>query len=107
MRIDRLLCQLRFFKTRSRAQALVETGQVRRNGQRVMRASEAVACGDTLTFPLGKAVRVIELIALPTRRGPPEEARACYRVLDPEGQSAIAAHGPGVRAPARKGSDPK
>lgn len=107
MRIDRLLCQLRFFKTRSRAQALVETGRVRRNGRRVTRASETVACGDTLTFPLGRGVLVIELVALPVRRGSADEARACYRVLDPEGQSAIAASGPPVRAPARKESDPK
>ncbi|USA39159.1 RNA-binding S4 domain-containing protein [Pelagerythrobacter marinus] len=107
MRIDRLLCRLRFFKSRARAQAVVESGHVRCNGRRVGRASLAVGCGDVLTFPLGRSVRVIELTALPGRRGPPAEARACYRELDPDGQSAIAAHGPGVRAPARKGSDPK
>ncbi|WP_374407201.1 RNA-binding S4 domain-containing protein [Pelagerythrobacter sp.] len=94
MRIDRLLCQLRFFKTRSRAQALVEAGHVRKGGQRVVRASQPVGPGDVLTFPLGKGVRVIELLALPERRGPAAEARACYRVLDPGGQSAIAGSEP-------------
>ncbi len=94
MRIDRLLCHLRFVKTRARAQTLVEAGHVRRNGQRVMRASQPVAPGDVLTFPIGKAVRVIELLELPTRRGPASEAQACYRALDPEGQTAIAAAKP-------------
>ena len=93
MRVDLLLCQLRFVRTRGLAQALVETGHIRRNGQRVQRASQPVAAGDVLTFPIGRRVRVIELLALPVRRGPAAEARACYRVLDPEGQSAIAAAG--------------
>ncbi|RXZ65070.1 RNA-binding S4 domain-containing protein [Pelagerythrobacter rhizovicinus] len=94
MRIDRLLCHLRFVKTRARAQSLVEAGHVRRNGQRVVRPSQAVAPGDVLTFPVGKQIHVIELLALPTRRGPAPEARACYRALDPEGQTAIAAAKP-------------
>lgn len=103
MRIDRLLWQLRFCKTRGQAQALVEAGHVRRNAQRVARTSQPVAVGDVLTFPLGRAVRVIELLALPVRRGPAEEARACYRALDPDGQSAIAAQD----SPASEGSIPK
>ena len=94
MRIDRLLWHLRFARTRGLAQALVETGHVRRNGQRVMRTSQPVAPGDVLTIPVGGTVRVIELVALPTRRGPVAEARSCYRALDPEGQSAIAADRP-------------
>lgn len=94
MRIDRLLCHLRFVKTRTLAQTLVEAGHVRRNGRRVTRASQPVAPGDVLTFPIGKRVRVIELLELPARRGPAAEARACYRALDPEGQTAIAAPKP-------------
>ena len=91
MRIDRLLCFLRFVRTRSAAQRLVEEGHIRRNGERVTRASRDIVIGDVLTLPLGNAVRLIEVVELPTRRGPPREAAACYRELDPGGQSGIAA----------------
>ena len=90
MRIDKLLWQLRLTKTRGLAQALVNEGHVRRNGARVLRASQDVAAGDTLTVPLPGGVKVIELVALPTRRGPAAEAQGCYRALDPQAQSAIA-----------------
>lgn len=91
MRIDRLLCTLRFVRTRSLAQALVTSGHVRRNGERVTRASCEVRTGDVLTLPLGSRVRLVKVLALPERRGPPREAQACYRELDPQGQSDIAA----------------
>jgi ribosome-associated heat shock protein Hsp15 len=90
LRIDKLLWQLRLTKTRGLAQALVLEGHVRRNGVRVLRASQDVAAGDTLTVPLPGGVRVIELVALPTRRGPAAEAQGCYRALDPHGIRAIA-----------------
>lgn len=90
MRIDKLLWQLRLVKTRSAAQALVGQGHIRRNGQRVLRASQDIAVGDTLTIPLPGGVRVIAIATLPTRRGPAAEAQACYQVLDPTRQTAIA-----------------
>ena len=90
MRIDRLLCQLRFVKTRGLAQALVASGHLRRNGERVLRASCDVIQGDVLTIPVRSGVQVIEVLALPVRRGPAAEAQACYRVLDLSGESAIA-----------------
>jgi ribosome-associated heat shock protein Hsp15 len=90
VRIDRLLWQLRLAKTRTLAQTLVATGHLRRNGARVLRASQDVREGDVLTVPLYAGVRVIEVLALPARRGPPAEAQACYRVLDGGGESAIA-----------------
>jgi ribosome-associated heat shock protein Hsp15 len=91
VRIDKLLWQLRLTPTRSRAQALVATGHLRRNGLRVTRASHDVAAGDTLTVPLPIGVRIIEVLALPQRRGPPAEAQACYRTLDPQPSSSLAA----------------
>lgn len=91
MRIDKLLWQLRLTKTRSLAQALVATGHIRRNGVRVVRASQDVAEGDTLTLPLPGGIRVIELLALPTRRGPAAEAQGCYRALDPQASASLAA----------------
>lgn len=90
MRIDLALTRLRFVKTRSRAQALATSGLVRCNGQRVSRASHAVTAGDVLTVPVGAGVRVVEVIALPERRGPPAEACSHYRELDRDRETAIA-----------------
>ncbi len=85
MRIDRLLCYLRFAHTRSAAHKLVDKGHIRRNGERVTRCSRDIAEGDILTLPLGNSVKLVEILALPQRRGPPREAQACYRELDPNG----------------------
>ncbi len=82
MRIDRLLCNLRFLRTRTLAAELVRTGHLRRNGTRVDRPSQHIAIGDVLTVPLGGGVRLIEVLALPDRRGPARDAQACYRELD-------------------------
>lgn len=85
VRIDRLLCYLRFVCTRSAAHRLVEQGHIRRNGERVKRCSRGIAAGDILTLPLGNSVKLVEILRLPKRRGPPREAQACYRELDPNG----------------------
>lgn len=90
MRIDRLLCYLRFVKTRGAAQRLIGTGHVRRNGERVCRASQLIGEADVLTFPIGASVMVARICALPARRGPPAEAQLCYLMLDPQAQTAIA-----------------
>lgn len=82
MRIDRLLCNLRFVRTRSLAADFVRAGHLRRNGVRVTRPSQAVAVGDVLTLPLGSSVRLVEVLSLPAKRGPAREARACYHLLD-------------------------
>ena len=100
MRIDKLLWHLRLTKTRGLAQALVATGHVRRNGDRVIRASQDVSAGDMLTVPLPGGVKVIEVVALPARRGPASEAQACYRALDGQAFRAIA---PGQEEPAPEG----
>jgi ribosome-associated heat shock protein Hsp15 len=91
MRIDKLLWYLRLAKTRSIAQAIAEQGHMRVNGRRVDRAHQKVGVGDVLTVPLGLKVRIIELLALPHRRGPAPEAQSCYRVLDEDGAFPIAA----------------
>ncbi|MDG5748108.1 S4 domain-containing protein [Qipengyuania sp. XHP0207] len=85
MRIDRLLCYLRFVRTRSAAQKLVEKGYIRRNGERVTRGAIDIRIGDVLTIPLGNQVRLVEILGMPDRRGPPRDAQACYRELDPNG----------------------
>jgi ribosome-associated heat shock protein Hsp15 len=100
MRIDKLLWFLRLAKTRSIAQALVQEGHIRLNGRRIERAHQKVSAGDILVIPLGSGVRVIELLALPARRGPAPEAQACYRVLDAARDFPIAA---AIRNDAAKG----
>ena len=89
MRIDKLLHNLRFAKTRGLAQRWVGEGHIRRNGERVTRQDQPVAAGDVLTLPLARQVLVIELLAVPTRRGPASEAKACYRALDANPAKAI------------------
>ena len=90
MRIDRLLFCLRFAKSRTLAQRWIAEGHIRCNGERVLGQDQPVAIGDVLTLPLKREVLVIELIALPARRGPASEARQCYRPLDAGGAKRIA-----------------
>jgi len=94
MRIDRLLFNLRFAKSRTLAQRWIAEGHIRCNGERVVDQDLAVAVGDVLTLPLRRAVLVIELLALPARRGPGNEARACYRPLDAGAAKAIGESAP-------------
>jgi ribosome-associated heat shock protein Hsp15 len=82
MRLDKLLWYLRLAKSRALAQQRIETGHIRINGRRIERSAQGVAIGDVITLPLGERVQVIEVLALPIRRGPAPEAQACYRVLD-------------------------
>lgn len=91
MRIDKLLWYLRLAKTRSAAQAMAEAGHMRLNGRRIERAHTGAAVGDVVILVHGGAVRVIELLALPTRRGPAPEAQSCYRVLDAPADLPLAA----------------
>jgi ribosome-associated heat shock protein Hsp15 len=90
VRLDRLLFTLRFARSRTLAQRWIAEGHIRRNGERVTQPDQSVAIGDVLTLPLKRAVLVIELLALPARRGPPSEARGCYRPLDAGGANGIA-----------------
>ncbi|GAA5046109.1 S4 domain-containing protein [Erythrobacter westpacificensis] len=90
MRLDLLLVRLRFSKSRSIAQRWIEEGHMRCNRVRISRAQHAVAEGDVLTLPLGRHVQVIEILALPERRGPAAEAQSCYRKLDAHPPIAIA-----------------
>lgn len=90
LRIDKLLWFLRFSGSRGLAQDWVARGHIRLNGRRIERASAAVRCGDVLVLPLHSGVKVIMLASLPRRRGPPEEARGCYEVLDAAGGGPLA-----------------
>ena len=82
MRIDLYLHRIRLVKTRSLAQALVATGRVGLAGRRLAKPSEPVRPGSIVALPLRGEVRIIEVLALPARRGPPAEARQHYREID-------------------------
>ncbi len=82
MRIDRYLHCIRLVKSRTLAQALVDAGHGRIDGKRVAKPSEPVRVGSTIALPLRDQVRVLRVTALPTRRGPANEARECYREIE-------------------------
>jgi ribosome-associated heat shock protein Hsp15 len=92
MRLDKWLWYARFFKSRALASRFCEQIGLRVNGARVAKPHHAVRPGDVLTLAIAD-VRVVRILALPTRRGPAPEARACYDVL-PESAPSIDAGAP-------------
>ena len=83
LRVDKWLWHARFFKSRSLAAKQVSAGKLRINREVVRKPKHSVKPGDVLTFPKGRDIRVIEVMALGARRGPAAEARELYRDLDP------------------------
>lgn len=83
LRLDKWLWYARFLKTRSLATKLCASGAIRVGGVPVAKANHAVKPGDVLTFPLGRHVRVIKVLALGDRRGPAPEAQSLYEDLSP------------------------
>jgi len=106
MRLDLLLVRLRFARSRTTAQKWIELGHFRRNGARVLKPNHPVAPADVLTLPMRTQVLVIEILALPERRGPANEARACYRELDAGRAIAIAQTESARRDTEEEGSSP-
>jgi ribosome-associated heat shock protein Hsp15 len=88
VRIDRYLHCIRLVKSRTSAQALVETGYLRIDGKRVEKAAESVRIGSVIALPLRGRTRVLRVLALPVRRGPAPEARTCYEELGVDGLGA-------------------
>lgn len=89
MRLDRFLWYARLAKTRPYAQLLVESGHFRIDGRAIDRAAAPVRIGNVLTFADHRGfVRTIRIAALPARRGPPAEGRACYDELANVSQEA-------------------
>ena len=77
LRIDKALWYLRLARTRSVAQAMVAAGHSRLDGRRVERASTVLREGSLLVLPGPPRVRVLRIVSLPVRRGPPGEAASC------------------------------
>jgi ribosome-associated heat shock protein Hsp15 len=78
VRIDRYLHCIRLVKSQTLAQSVIDTGHVRIDGRRVEKSSEDVRIGSVVALPLHGRVRVLRVLALPERRGPPAEARTFY-----------------------------
>lgn len=90
MRLDRFLWFARLTRTRGQAQSLAAGGHLRIDGRPVDRAAAAVRPGNILAYLDHRgAVRIIRIEALPSRRGPPAEARACYGELRPGGEAPV------------------
>ncbi len=83
IRADKWLWYARFFKTRTLASKVCASGQLRLSGSLVAKAHQKVKVGDVLTFPQGRHIRVIKVIALGSRRGPASEAQGLYEDLKP------------------------
>jgi ribosome-associated heat shock protein Hsp15 len=77
LRIDRWLFYCRFFKTRGRATSAVTGGHVRLNGERATPGSR-VKSGDHIDLVRERLPYSLEVIDIPSRRGPAVEAKTCY-----------------------------
>ena len=83
LRIDKWLWHARFFKSRTAASKLCAGGRVRVNREVIAKAHHPVRAGDIITFPQGRTIRVVEVVALGARRGPASEAQTLYTDLTP------------------------
>ena len=72
-------------KMRSNCARWVSEGSVRINRQPTEKPHARLRCGDVLTLPLNDGIRIVRVVSLATRRGPPAEARTLYEeVAEPE-----------------------
>ncbi len=83
IRIDKWLWYARFFKTRSLASKACQGGHIVLNAATVSKASVAVGPGDRIQFFQGPHIRIVEIVAVGTRRGPAPEAQALYEDHSP------------------------
>ncbi len=83
LRADKWLWYARFFKTRTLASKVCAAGKLRIAGNATAKAHQKVKVGDVLTFPQGRHIRVVKVLALGVRRGPASEAQALYEDLKP------------------------
>lgn len=77
LRIDKWLFFTRFYKTRVLAGKAVAGGHVKINKQRA-KSSATVKPGDDIELVRDQSSWRMAVIAIPTRRGPAVESRACY-----------------------------
>ena len=77
LRVDKWLWFTRFYKTRVLAGKAVSGGHVKVNGQRA-KPSGTVKAGDVIELVRDQSSWRMEVLAIPSRRGPAVEARACF-----------------------------
>ncbi len=76
-RIDKWLWRVRFFKTRGLATAAVLGGHVKVGGERI-RPGYRISEGSVISLTRDQLPYLLTVVAIPARRGPAAEARACY-----------------------------
>ena len=81
-RLDKWLWCARFMRARTDCAALVSLGSIRINRQATDKAHARLRLGDVLTVPVRGQVRVVRVLALAARRGPPAEAAALYEEVE-------------------------
>ena len=104
-RLDQWLWMARFFKTRGLATKLVQSGRVRVDGTPAAKPATTVRAGQTLTFPQGRAIRVVRIESVATRRGPAPEAQGLYTDLTPREEPPEPRVGPRPTGKARRDMD--
>ena len=80
-RLDKWLWCARFMRQRTDCAALVTEGSIRINRLATDKAHAKLRLGDVLTVPVRGEVRVIRVLALASRRGPPAEAATLYEEM--------------------------
>jgi ribosome-associated heat shock protein Hsp15 len=78
-------------RTRSLAQAIVSQGGVRVNKAKIEKPSHEVGEGDIVTLAVHGRVRVIRVLAIGKRRGPPGEAQTLFEDISAAAETAPAA----------------
>jgi len=89
-RLDKWLWHGRFVKTRGLASRLISGGMVRVNRERVAKPSHTVRPGDVITATIAGRVRVVRVLGIGDRRGPPAEARLLYEDILSEAPGSAA-----------------
>lgn len=82
-RIDKWLFFTRMVKSRSLAQGLLNSGQVKVNGASIRQPSFQVKAGDRVEISLERRDLILVVKSTGERRGPYEEARELYEDLTP------------------------
>lgn len=77
-RIDQWLFFARLCKSRSLAGRIVEAGHIRINREKVTKPAALLHEGDVITAMINRQLKVVEVAALGTRRGPATEAAELY-----------------------------
>jgi ribosome-associated heat shock protein Hsp15 len=86
-RVDKWLWHARIVKTRSLAAEIVEAGKIRRNRERLAKASDIVRIGDVLTITLRSRVLVLRVTANADRRGSAVDAAHLYEAIQPASET--------------------